>query len=256
MCNFVCVAHQSTVGPVYSPGRGGYRRVVDLRRIAVVVWVLSWVGLFVSYIVSAQQDHIPSCIPHLAGCTSVSSSGRHGAGFFIFKATMLPAAAFLMVYWVLCGHWLRCCGETSARWRWTIVLVGLVGAAFLVFYTTFLGSVGDIYRTLRRYGTVMFFGMTYLAQLLLAYRAQAALGDTPLVRTKVWLCLGVLIEGLVLVVLTNLIEDDDWLENLTEWHVSTAISFYPFLTWLMWRNTGLTVEFSLKSPPKRGGRSG
>ena len=235
---------------MYSPGRAGYRRVVDLRRIAVVVWVLSWVGLFASYIVSAQHDHIPSCIPHLAGCTSVSSSGRHGAGFFIFKATMLPAAAFLMVYWVLCGHWLRCCGETSARWRGTVVCVGLVGAAFLVLYTTFLGSVGDIYRTLRRYGTVMFFGMTYLAQLLLAYRAQAALGDTPLVRAKVWLCLGVLIEGLVLVVLTNLIEDDDWLENLTEWHVSTAISFYPFLTWLMWRNTGLTVEFSLRSPSK------
>lgn len=240
----------ASVGPVYSPGSAGYRRVVDLRRVAVVVWLLSWFGLYVSYILSVQQDHIPGCIPHLSGCTSVSSSGRHGAGFFLFKATMLPAAAFLMVYWVLCSHWLRCCGETSLWWRWTVVSVGLVGAAFLVLYTTFLGSEGDIYRTLRRYGTVMFFGMTYLGQLLLAYRAQAALGDTPLVRAKVWLCLGVLIEGLVLVVLTNLIEDDDWLENLTEWHVSSAISFYPFLTWLMWRNTGLTLEFSLKPRDK------
>ena len=243
---------------MYSPHAAGYRRAVDLRRVAVVVWTLSWVALFAAYIASVQQDYVPKCIPHLAGCTSVSSAGRHGAGFFIFKATMLPAAAFLMVYWVLCGHWLRCCGEQSARWCRTVVWVGLVGAAFLVLYTTYLGSEGDFYRTLRRYGTVMFFGMTYLAQLLLAYRAQATVGDTWLVRVKVWLCLAVLIEGLVLVVLTNLIEDDDWLENLTEWHVSTAISFYPFLTWLMWRSTGFTVGFSLKPlsgrRADRGGR--
>ena len=241
---------------VYSPSPAGYGRVVDLRRVAVIVWVLSWIGMFVAYIASVQQDHIPSCIPHLAGCTSVSSAGRHGAGFFIFKATMMPAAVFLMVYWVLCGHWLRCCGETSARWRGTIVWVGLVGAAFLVLYTTFLGSEGDFYRTLRRYGTVMFFGLTYLGQLLLTYRVQAAIGDTPLVRAKVWLCLGVLIEGLVLIALTNLIADNDWLKNLTEWHVSSAISFYPFLTWLMWRNSGLTIGFSLKAPSKRNSPSG
>ena len=224
---------------------------MDLRHVAVVVWLLSWLGVVAAYVASALGDHVPICIPHLAGCTSVSAAGRHGGGFFLFKAAMLPVAAFWIVYWVLCGHWLRSCGEASGRWRRATVAAGLIGAIFLVLYTTFLGSEGEFYRAMRRYGTVVFFGCTYLAQLLLAYRLQGALGETRLVRVKVYLCLGVLIEGLMLGTLTNFVEDDDWIENLTEWHVASAITFYPFLTWLMWRRAGWTIRFSTNGPDAR-----
>ena len=162
---------------------------------------------------------------------------------------MLPAAAFWIFYWVLCGHWLRSTGETSARWRTATVATGVVGALFFVLYTTFLGSEGDLYRAMRRYGTIVFFGCTFLAELFLAYRAQAALGESRLVRIKVFLCLAVLVEGLTLGALQNFVEDDDWIENLTEWHVASAIAFYPFLTWLIWRRSGWTIEFSTKPPP-------
>ena len=217
---------------------------MDLRHVAIVVWLLSWLGVVAAYVVSATGDHVPTCIPHVTGCTSVSAAGRYGGGFFIFKATMLPAAGFWLVYWVLCGHWLRCLGET-VRWRSAVVTTGVVGALFLVLYTTFLGSEGDVYRSMRRYGTVVFFGCSFLAQLLLAYRAQIVLGDTRLMRLKVLLCLAALVEGLVLGVATNFFEDDDWLENLTEWHAASAVTFYPFLTWLLWRNTGWTVGYSI-----------
>ena len=219
---------------------------MDLRHVALVVWLLSWLGVLAAYVASAQGDHIPACVPHFTGCTSVSAAGRYGAGFFIFKATMLPAAAFWAVYWVLSGHWLRSCGET-VWWRSAVVGVGLVGALSFVLYTTFLGSEGDLYRVMRRYGTVLFFGCTFLAQLLLAYRTQAGLGDTRLVRIKFLLCFVALVEGLTLGALAYLVEDDDWLENLAEWHVATAMTFYPALTWMLWRNTGWTVGFSLPS---------
>ena len=61
-----------------------------------------------------------------------------------------------------------------------------------------------------------------------------------------FLCLAVLVEGLTLGALQNFVEDDDWIENLTEWHVASAIAFYPFLTWLLWRRSGWTVEFATK----------
>ncbi len=222
---------------------------VDLRHAAVVVWLLSWFGMLAAYSASAWGGHVPDCIPHLAGCASISASGRHGAGFFIFKAAMIPAAAFYAVYWLLCDHWLRTCADAPARWRRVMLAVGLVGAAAFVLYATFLGSDGDSYRAMRRYGTVVFFGFTYLAQLLLLYRARALFGDTPLVRAKVILCLAMLAEGLVLGALTYFVANDAWLENLTEWHVASALAFYPFLTWLMWRKTSFAVEFKSPSPP-------
>ena len=245
---------QSFRSAVYGRTAGGYRHAVDLRHVAILVWVLSWLGAVASYGASALAEHVPACVPYLTGCSSISAGGRHGAGFFMFKATILPAAAFWIVYWTLCGHWLRSCGDASGHWRRATVATGVIGALFLVLYTTFLGSDGDFYRSMRRYGTVVFFGCTFLAQLLLAYRVQGALGETWLVRIKMFLCLAVLVEGLALVAVKNFLalEDDDWLENVAEWHTASAISFYPFLTWLMWRRSGWSLEFVTK-PRAPGG---
>ena len=216
---------------------------MDLRHVAIVVWALSWGGVGVAYFASAAGGHLPDCLPHLSGCASVSASGRYGAGFFIFKATVIPTAVFLLLYWVLCERWLFAADDTPPVWRRTMLAVGATGAIALVLYATFLGSEGDFERTMRRYGTVAYFGFTYLAQLLLVYRAQATFGATPLVRAKVVLCIAVLIEGLALEALTVFIPDDAWLENLTEWHVASALTAYPLLTWLMWRRAGFTASF-------------
>ena len=182
-------------------------------------------------------------MPHLAGCTSVSASGRYGAGFFVFKATIIPAAVLFMLYWCLAERWLCALGDQPMRWRRTMLAVGAIGAIALVLYATYLGSQGDFERAMRRYGTVVFFGFTYLAQLLLLYRSRAVLGMTPLVRVKLILCVAMLVEGLALEAFTYFIPDDAWLENLTEWHVASALTFYPALTWLLWRQSGFAVDF-------------
>ena len=218
---------------------------MDLRHVAVVVWLLSWLGVMAAYVASALGGHVPDCVPHLAGCSSVSAAGRYGLGFFVFKATMLPVAGFLMVYWVLCDQWLRVCGDDAAAWRRWMLTLGVIGAVFLVLYTTFLGSEGEVYRALRRYGTVVFFGFTFLAELVLAYRARAVFAKSALANAKVVVCLVMLIEGLILFALKNFVEDDKVFENLAEWHIASALSFYPFLTWLMWRTSDFTVRFSV-----------
>ena len=227
-------------------------RRVDMRHIALAVWLFGWLGIFSAYASSALGDHVASCVPHFTGCASVSASGRHGAGFFLFKALMIPVAVLLGVYWLLCDHWLRTAGDAPARWRRSMLVIGVLGAVALVVYATFLGADDEAYRdthrAMRRYGTAVFFGFTYLAQLLLLYRARAVFGNTPVAKVKLVLCVGMLVEGLALEVLTLFVANDAWLENLTEWHVVTALGFYPFLTWLMWRRTGLEVTFRVAQP--------
>ena len=216
---------------------------MEPRHIAIGAWVLSWLGMLAAYVASALAGHVPDCVPHLSGCASISASGRHGAGFFIFKATMIPAAVLFAIYWALCDHWLRVCGDRPSGWRRAMLVIGCIGAAGFVLYATFLGSDGDVYRLMRRYGTVIFFGFTFLAQLLLLHRARAVHGATPLVKVKTALCLAMLLEGLLLEALTLFVTDHKWLANVTEWHVASALAFYPFLTWLMWRRTGFAVVF-------------
>ena len=219
---------------------------MDVRLVALVILPLSWAGVIGAYAASAAGGYLPDCVPHLTGCTSVSASGRYGAGFFIFKATIIPVAVLLMLYWILCERWLAALDDGQARWRYGMIAIGTIGAAALVLYATYLGSEGDFERAMRRYGTVVYFGFTYLAQLLLLYRARAVLGMTPLVRVKLILCIAMLVEGLALEAFTYFIPDDAWLENLTEWHVASALTFYPALTWLLWRRTGFTVRFLVR----------
>ena len=48
--------------------------------------------------------------------------------------------------------------------------LGLISGLALILYATFLGSEGDGYRFMRRFGTTIYFGFTYLAQVLFAAR--------------------------------------------------------------------------------------
>jgi hypothetical protein len=184
-------------------------------------------------------------VPHLTGCDSISASGRHGWGFFVFKATMLPAAGFTFIYWVLCLRWLELVAAPS-RVDHVIFGLGMIGTAFLVLYVTFLGSDGDTYRALRRYGTVVYFGFTYLAQLLFARRIMQSDIESRIVAWKYGLAIFMLVTGLVFATAANFFENDDFLQNISEWNCASALTAFPLLTWLLWRQTGFTVRFELR----------
>ncbi len=216
--------------------------MLDLRNVAVATWVLLWVGPLCAYLLSAYEGYVDWCVPHLTGCDSISASGRHGWGFFVFKATVLPAAGLNLIYWILCYRWLGLIIK-PARVDRIILGLGLVGSVFLVLYVTFLGSDGDVYRALRRYGTVVFFGFTFLAQLLFAKRIIDADIRSPLVRWKYRMAVFMFFGGLAFAVLANFFEDDDFLQNISEWNFASALTAFPLLTWMLWRHTHFTVAF-------------
>lgn len=223
----------------------------NLQITALILWLVPWVGIMTAYFLSAQAGEIPSCFPHLDGCTSISSVGRHPPGFFIFKATMLPVAAFTMIYWKLCYDWLAAMGDT-ARWQNSAMLwLGLLSSLALIPYIVFLGSEGDVYRLLRHYGTTFYFGFMYLAQALLASRISALAPQGTLAvsitRLKVAMCVVILIGGLIMAATDKVIEDDKAIENISEWLVASMMTFYPFLTWLLWRDSGFETGFTVRN---------
>ena len=49
--------------------------------------------------------------------------------------------------------------------------------------------------------------------------------------------------GLAFTVLANFFEDDDFLQNISEWNFASALTAFPLLTWFLWRHTGFQVDF-------------
>jgi hypothetical protein len=191
-----------------------------------------------------QTEH--ECMPYWDGCVSISRGVRSGPGLHLFRAIMLPTAVLLLISWALVREWLlrvAACDIGRAR---LISLTGMLGAVFLVFYVTWLGTEGDWYRWLRRYGVIFYFGGTALAQLLLAWvlwpnRRQLASGliGGPV---KVLMALVSLQWALgVFSAFKRLLFGDpaviDRLENTLEWGIALPMSLgFIAIAWLFSRS--------------------
>lgn len=177
---------------------------LSFRQLAWLMGLWPIVVVHTAYVISAQAELVPWCLPYVEGCTSISRAARHGAANIFFKLSMLPYVPLLAYFW-----W-RAAALSSARSGW-MRAAGLTGTAFLLLYVIFLGIEGDIYQWLRRFGITFYFGMTLLALMLLArrFRDQA--------RALVALCWLMLGLGLASIPLQHLALDRDAAVNALEW---------------------------------------
>lgn len=209
--------------------------------IAGAAALLPLLTVAISYGVSVLQGSVPACAPPLEGCTSISAAGRHGAAWILFKVGMLPAAALLAAFWWQADRFLSEHGEHSRALARTMLIAGLTGAAFLVLYTIFLGSKGDIYNLMRRFGVTFYFGGTYLAQLLMVARLRRleAAGrpaiSTRLTRAAFVLVTALLLLGLGSIPVSNFVADKDGIENAIEWNFCLLLLCFYAIIGLAWR---------------------
>ena len=199
--------------------------------------------------ISVAHDYIPYCNPFFEGCVSISRAARHGLGNHVFRALMLPSAVLQGATWLLCAAWLARSGATGRSVRW-LPWLGVVAAIFLVIYGTFLGTEGGMYRWLRRYGTVIYFGLTYVCMLISTGHIRRLVRSGLLAvpgRVDVLL---MFLAGLTMLVaiahvfVAPLLEDSlkDKVENAVEWMIGLSFTlFFLALAWL-WRHRRLCLR--------------
>lgn len=179
---------------------------------------------------SMSAGLVPSCIPYIEGCTSISATGRYGVSYWLFKLMMLPQSVLLWLFW---RRLFEGFGSSSSQARWMLRL-GLTAALFLVLYTVFLGSSGDFYRLMRRYGVFVFFLGTFGAQILATLRY--ARSDTSSSRVVVAIQRVLLVAMLLLAIaevpLGSFGLKDDVAENIIEWNFSLLMQCW-FASWLI-----------------------
>ena len=164
------------------------------------------------------QAGLEGCNPYWDGCISVSAAARSGPGLWWFKGLAIPSALLMVLAWRGLTAWGL--GPVAAR-------LGMVGAAFFLVYAAALGTDGDVYRWMRRYGVVFYFGLTGLVQLLLARSwmrlspRPPALGLYLAVLTLTW-CTGIA-SALKRSVIDNPVTLDR-VESALEWWFSLGLS--------------------------------
>lgn len=187
--------------------------------------VLPLIAAIGSYLISASTDQVPWCWPMFEGCTSISRAARVEPAIFLFRVLMLPQALLLVVLWLAVTAWLGHHGQH--RGLRSIFLAGLVGALALALYVSFLGSSGDFYQFMRRFGITFHFAGTGLAQLLVVYRLQKlALPASAALRWLWYLVAAQWLLAMLHVILKASLADYDAWENRLEWSLALLMTFW------------------------------
>lgn len=214
--------------------------MLSIRLIPLFTGLLPILLVHTTYLVSASEGYVAWCFPYIESCTSISATGRQGTAFFIFKVTMIPAAALQMIYWVLTYRWLKILGDRSLATK-AIMFIGVTAALFLVVYTVALGAAGDDFRLQRRIGIIVYFAFTFLGQLLLTWRLGKLPGQDPTLPILAGICYFLLGMGLLTLFLDASIDHYAEYENAFEWVLALVIHIFFLVTWKTWQNTGFAV---------------
>ncbi len=217
----------------------------------LVAGLLPALATTIAFLISVSSGLIPSCNPYLDGCVSISQAARHGLSNHIFRALVLPGATLQALTWILCAQWLKSLDAAAGKYSYSLAWLGTLAGMFFVLYGAFLGTEGETYQWLRRYGINLYFGFTYLCMLLTSGRvfrlSQAGWLRVPLHLDRVLgvMCVLVMVYGLTNLFCKWLLSDTqlaDRLENILEWHAASVFTlFFGALAWL-WRRTGFRLR--------------
>ena len=214
-----------------------YAFVMLIRGLLLVTALAPVIGVNIAYWIGVTYDNLPSCIPYIDGCTSISSTGRYPPGDRLFRAIMLPQAVLLAVTWYVTALWLRVVRPDAKRAASTALVAGLLGALALIIYVSYLGSNVPFYEVMRRYGIYFYFVCTVIAQIAVSL-------SVPVVALR-RVMLGIMVTpfalGLFNFVQKAVVENPDNTENVIEWIVSLLMQLWFVVLWLAWRRTNFEV---------------
>ena len=219
------------------------RAAFPLWGLPLLAGLLPLLAVLIAFNLAVAQGQFAGCNPLLEGCVSISRAARHDLPNILFRALLLPAATLQAIVWLLCGPWLRQLGVAPGRLQRALPWIGVIAAASLVLYGTFLGTEGTGYRLMRRYGVYVYFGFTCISMLIVAGALQNVVSSTPWLRRAV-VVLNALVVALPLLGIANsmrplFVSDEATLHaigNTTEWWGGLVFTvFFVAVAWLWWR---------------------
>jgi hypothetical protein len=228
-------------------------RASSLWPIPLAAGLLMGIAGMTAFLLAVRLELIPACNPFWEGCVSISRAARYDLPNHIFRALVLPGAVLQALTWALCRPWLNGLGATSDAWLKALPLLGMIAGIFLVLYGTFLGTEGEAYRWMRRYGVIFYFGLTCICMVITAgHLFRLSRGGwlhlrLQFERVLIGSCFLLLGLGLASAFSPLYVPDphlQDRVGNALEWNGATIfVLFFLALGWL-WRATRFAARLS------------
>lgn len=232
------------------------RAKAPLWLLPLAITVTFMFAVHAAYALSIRDGWVPTCIPYLEGCVSISRAARYGVGNLLFKWLVIPCAGLHALVWWLSARWLAK-GQRASTAIQSMRILGITSACALAVYAMFLGTQGEVYGFLRRYGVTVYFGFGFLAQLLLLRVAAQRHAIRPrLRRVMSAVCICMLLLGVANVIAGFVVDDPatrDRIENALEWQLGLLLVGWFALLALAWKIACLQWPAEA-SQPADGGR--
>ena len=233
------------------------------RTLAFIITFLPLFAVNVAYLISVSAELVPRCIPYIEGCTSISRAARQGDAIFLFRASMIVQAVLLMWYWRFAQCWLnklriRCAVTQGKRSTQIMCYLGVAGAFFLILYADYLGTSGDFYRFMRRYGVIFYFTFTPLAHMIMLnqlYKLRKLAPELDInlsvLRYQVSMLAIILLMGLVSVFLRYTQGSSFERQNIIEWNYALLLTAIFGGSIVMWKNIKFNLSIETDSSSSR-----
>ena len=222
------------------------------RTLALIITILPLLASNGVYLLSAYEGFIPWCIPYIDGCTTISQAARSGNSIFIYRATMIAWGVLLIWFWIYAQQWLNLLYGHTTKVARVILWLGIVAAIFLIIYIDFLGTTGEVNRFMRRYGIMVFFIFTPLAQLLMLRQHYNISSSKPegaikpgVLHCQLFILLLMLIIGIISITLDITQNKTYESENIVEWNFSLLLNMYFLGMIFIWKD----YRYYLKNDP-------
>ena len=221
------------------------------RTLALIITLLPLLITNVVYLLSAYEGFIPWCIPYIDGCTTISKAARSGDSIYIFRATMIAYSVLMIWFWIYTKQWLDMLYGHTTKISRVILWLGVVGAISLIVYVDFLGTTGEVNRFMRRYGILIYFIFTPLAQILLLrqhYNILPSLqeGAIRVLQYQFIVVVLILVIGIVSGVLDLMNVKTYESENIVEWNIALLMQLYFLGIFFIWKDYKYYLKITSK----------
>ena len=221
------------------------------RMLAIIITILPFLASNLVYLLSAYEGHVPWCNPYIDGCTTISQAARNGTSIYIYRATMITYSVLLIWFWIYAYQWLNQLHGRVTKNASIILLLGITGAIFLIVYIDFLGTTGEVNRFMRRYGIMIFFTFTPLAQLLLLRQhfkllsCELAGRIKPIILQLQLTALSLMLAaGILSTIMDTMQKKTSASENIAEWNFALLLNAYFIGMIFIWKKYRYHLKMS------------
>ena len=214
---------------------------LNVKNISFFIFLIPTITVIFSYIFSLYLNFVPSCLPMLEGCTSISRTGRYYPVNIFFKAMMFISGTLTLLYWY--KNYIFFKNLNSSYLINLACILGIISIIFLCLYLIFLGE-NNYYKFFRKIGIFIYLLFSIISEFLLSIIYKMNFTHPLFKKRYIYykLILSIFLVSIGIIFFPFMImkiENVSHLRNIISWNYFFLIQVNFLLTFMIWKKNNL-----------------